>query len=329
MPATPIDPNSMYNTLGSWAAPGGMSINLGGGSGGSSGSAPSMSIPGLQKTIATAFTGPLNQFDPGWQARAKQSGMTSEAISSLVSSFAAGGDATKIFGEGLARSQKAGGLIDDLLAGKISQADQAGLSQRSAENAQNLGMWGGAKGGAARGLEARDLGMTQHSLQMMGLAQAGHANDALLGAMGAISGASSLGNQANQDSLAMQLAKGGIGLATDWMGMNMQMQAGNLNAAARFNAGKMLQGGGAEAGGLAPKTLGGGSLVDQFNKAFGGDNGAAPRELDWTQTDSYWQDAGFDSAEEGMYYNSDPGAWDVPSDPTGAVFSNDAGEYDE
>ena len=212
---------------------------------GGASSAPQMSIPSLQETMATAFTGPLNQFDPGWQARAAASGMTASAITDMVSSFASGGQAATIFNQGVQRSESAGKIIDDMLAGKISQADQSTLNTRSAQNASMLGMWGGASGGAARGLEARDLGMTQYSLQQMGLQLAGHSNDALLSAQAAIGGASAMSDNANKQNLGTQLAQGAIGLATDWMGMDMQMQAANLKAATTFQAGQALQKGSA------------------------------------------------------------------------------------
>jgi len=196
-------------------------------------------VPSLQTTISQAFLGPLNQFDPGWEAQARQSGMTAEQINNMVGSFATSGNMDEILKSGFGQSQKAGQAIDSLLAGQISKADQSRLSQRSAENAQALGMWGGAVGGAARGLEARDLGMTQYSLQQMGIQLAGHANDALNSATAAVGGLSDLGAKASKNDLGMSLAQGGIGLSTDWLGMNLQMQAANLNAAARYNAGQM------------------------------------------------------------------------------------------
>ena len=280
---TPATGPGTLNLLGGWGGTGSSGGNGGLGTWASGGgtlggqipavtTVPSMSTPSLQQTMADVFTGPLNQFDPGWQQRAQQSGMTAEGITGLVSSFATSGDSSKIFGQGVVNTEAAGSLISDMLAGKISQADQAGLSQRSAENAQALGAWGGAVGGAARGLEARDLGMTQYSLQQAGLRLAGQTGAALASATQNLSGISSLGNQASKDALSMQLAQGGIGVAQDWMGMSMQMQAGNLNAAAKFNSGKMLAGGGPGAAAPAnpPKTLGGDSLMDKFNKAFGG-----------------------------------------------------------
>ncbi len=207
----------------------------------------------LSDSMKVLFEDQLTKFDPSWKARASAGEDVSGAVSQLGASFASSGDVQKIFQEGVLRSQKAGSLIDDLMAGRISAADQASLSTRSAENAMSKGAWGGSVGGAARGLEARDLGLTQHSLQMMGLQQAGHANDALLGAQTAIGSVSAVMDAANKASLAQQLGQAGVAFAQDWFASKLQL--GAASSGGGFSSG--FTSGGMAGGKSSVKMIGG------------------------------------------------------------------------
>lgn len=173
-----------------------------------------------QDMVTAQWQQALSSIDPNWRSRLKGSQDSTDALVDLANKYLTGEEASDLVATGIAQSKRAQEITSDMLAGKLSAADQRAMDIRTAETAQKFGQWGGAGAGMAAGTRAAEGLISSQNLMMKGIMMAPQAGGAVTGAFSTLAGINQIGGGAvaQQQALSAQY----MGPQLDVLGMYNQ-----------------------------------------------------------------------------------------------------------